>query len=372
MASLDEELGAVAQEEQERKERLEAFQQQEYLRQQTSEDSQGLGSTVQNSGGDPRKLAAQMADKHLKLGEKIGTILWIVWLALSFVTAIPLIITGIPALMILNLMLYSPKLVYRISEIILDFVGVGEVLQAADQVGLDKTDIKIKPWQKTIIVALDSLLIAIPIMLVMFIYSATCGNSWISFGTKVVNIASLGLVEDFCAAFGSSGGRSGGGGATGSYSGLDITITSAYRPGSVVQPSGVPSAHGRGEAVDIALRNPTVPVHGTDPRIAQLIQIAQSAGFTGQAGDTVDEYANPTCEGQTSCGGHVHVEFNLIPNGHGRSFCDNGPPVANPPIDLVPIPSNIPVAAGTSDRRVRSCLLGPLEQIFIAAQTPLP
>jgi hypothetical protein len=96
---------------------------------------------------------------------------------------------------------------------------------------------------------------------------------------------------------------------------IDIEITDAYRPGGTTA-GGAISAHSRGEAVDIALRNPTVKLHGSDPRISDLVAIAQSVGFVPPAGDTLDEYHNPA---PNATAGHVHVEFNIPKN--GGSYC---------------------------------------------------
>jgi hypothetical protein len=162
---------------------------------------------------------------------------------------------------------------------------------------------------------------------------------------------------------------SGGGGATGTFGGLDIVITSAYRAGSIVAGTNTLSAHSRGEAVDIALRNPTVPEHSSDPRIAQLVAIAKSAGFTPAVGDTLDEYTTPT---EGASGGHVHVEFNVQAN--GNTYCDNTPAATlnSPPTDLVSLSGAVPVDAAATDPRVRPCMLTAVEKIFAAAAAVEP
>ncbi len=98
---------------------------------------------------------------------------------------------------------------------------------------------------------------------------------------------------------------------------IDIEITDAYRPGGTTAGGGT-SAHSRGEAVDIALRNPTVPIplQSVDPRIAKLVAIARAAGFVPPLADTLDEYNNPA---PNATAGHVHVEFNIPPN--GGTYC---------------------------------------------------
>lgn len=216
-------------------------------------------------------------------------------------------------------------------------------------------------WQK-IALAIANFLVILIIALFFGIFVGICNLEGIT-GTVVRWMA--GLREPckyFTVDFG--GGRSGGAGGGASFAQLDIVVTSAYRSGSRTN-EGKLSAHGRGEAIDIALRNPTVPIRGSDPRIAQLVAIAKASGFAPLPGDTLDEYANPTCEGDSTCGGHVHVEFNLKPDLR-TTFCDDTV-VKDPPTDLVPIPSSIPVQ-GASDPRIRPCMLSPISAIFDAAQ----
>jgi hypothetical protein len=94
--------------------------------------------------------------------------------------------------------------------------------------------------------------------------------------------------------------------------GLNIVLTSAYRPGAVTF-QGKPSGHGKGEAFDVGLRpaasfSPNPP----DRRIDRLIAIAFEVGFKPPEGDTVDEYNFPSSE---TLGPHVHMEFNA-------GYCD--------------------------------------------------
>lgn len=167
----------------------------------------------------------------------------------------------------------------------------------------------------------------------------------------------MGIIPvDICAKLSFNVGTQAGSGIVGK---LDIVLTSAYRPGSIVTRTGKLSAHSRGEAVDIALLNPTALQYSSDPRVARLVQIAQSVGFTDPAGDTLDEYMNPT---EGASGGHVHVEFNTQPN--GKTYCDDTV-VKNPPTDLIAIPPSIP-RSGSSDWRLRQCMLSKVQAIFNA------
>lgn len=142
---------------------------------------------------------------------------------------------------------------------------------------------------------------------------------------------------------------------------LDIILTSAYRPES----NG--SAHQRGEAVDIALR--VQPTSNNDPRIAQLVALAESFGFKPPVGDTIDEWNRPQ---ENTSAGHVHIEYNLKIRGNlsGGSYCDNSGPVLVPPTDLVDIPASIPRRDVSGPRaKVRACLLDEVIAIFEAAQS---
>ncbi|MDP4000751.1 MAG: hypothetical protein Q8P83_00725 [bacterium] len=95
---------------------------------------------------------------------------------------------------------------------------------------------------------------------------------------------------------------------------LDWVVTSAYRP------NDVGSYHARGEAVDIAFRNPALGFFSSDPRINQVIQLARSIGFVRPAGDVVDEYNQPSAKTE---GPHIHLEFNYN-FGQNASYCDLG------------------------------------------------
>lgn len=204
-------------------------------------------------------------------------------------------------------------------------------------------------------------------MFVIIVLIAGCNQTGLT-GVGVRVISKIGGVfsADICKNLTFNGGASGGAGASGTAGPMDIVITSAFRPGAIVAGTSRLSAHGRGEAIDIALRNPTVPKFSTDSRIAELVQIVKSAGFTPLAGDTLDEYTT-SLEGTT--GGHIHIEFNTQPN--GRTYCDDTV-VKNPPTDLVSIPASIPVDRGsTSDARLRPCMLNAITAIFNAT-TPAP
>ncbi|MEO8065621.1 MAG: hypothetical protein ABI643_02055 [Candidatus Doudnabacteria bacterium] len=205
-------------------------------------------------------------------------------------------------------------------------------------------------------------------MLVIIILIAGCNQTGASGSvTRGVSFVAGIFGADICKNLTFNAGTSGGAGAGASFA-LDITITSAYRAGALTAGGGY-SAHGRGEAIDIALRNPTVSVHGSDPRIAQLVAIGRSAGFIPAAGDTLDEYTNPA---ENATGGHVHVEFNLKPD--GTTYCDGTRIPASGPSDLVSLVGVVPVDTGsTSDPRVRPCMLNAVIALFNAAQTaPTP
>jgi hypothetical protein len=107
--------------------------------------------------GDLRGAVGEAATE-LGVGKKIGDILFVIWGLMFFLSgAMPLLglFNAIPFFLIFNLLLFSPKTVYRITEFILDAVGVGEILQAADKAGLGKTKITIRGFEKAGIIILD-------------------------------------------------------------------------------------------------------------------------------------------------------------------------------------------------------------------------
>lgn len=125
---------------------------------------------------DPRQLLANIADEQLGLGEKVGGLLWIIWGALTLVGALsmPPIIGGLPFLIVFNLLLVKPKWVYRLTVLILDLFGVGEALEAADKIGLDKVDIRIKAWQKLAIILVDIIYFMVIALVLYLLISGIC------------------------------------------------------------------------------------------------------------------------------------------------------------------------------------------------------
>jgi len=107
--------------------------------------------------GDPRGAVGEIATQ-IGVGKKFGHILFAVWGILFFLSgAIPIVglFNASITFIIFNLLLFSPKTVYQITELILDLVGVGEVLQGLDKVGLSKTKITIAGWEKIAIIVMD-------------------------------------------------------------------------------------------------------------------------------------------------------------------------------------------------------------------------
>lgn len=194
------------------------------------------------------------------------------------------------------------------------------------------------------------------VFLVTTVAVASCndtgGLGWATWFTSKV------LPGDFCNQLSFQGGRSGGAGATAEFpppvtqlvnitgvpvdpqtsdprlrpcmlghvqalynaaqrNNIDFVITSANRPGAVVAGTTRLSAHGRGEAVDIAIR-PTGTL--SDPefqrKVRTLVALSTAEGFRPPRGDTLDEYNRPT---EGASGGHIHIEFNSTATG---SYCD--------------------------------------------------
>ena len=133
----------------------------------------------QRAGGDPREATVDFLDKYAHIGKKIVLILWAIWYALGVLSAITSIaIIGIPSLIftliILHIFIVSPKTVYRITELILDLVGVGEYLQAMDEVGLDQVEMKATGWQKASIILLDILIFIGMSMMIGMVIKTGC------------------------------------------------------------------------------------------------------------------------------------------------------------------------------------------------------
>lgn len=141
---------------------------------------------------DPRQAVADLADKYLNLGSEVGMLLFVIWGVLSFGT-LPAVILGVGLIpgVIFNILLFSPKTVYRITEFILDFIPAADVaVEAVDELGLGKVDIKIKDWQKGLILAYDAIA---AIIIILFVSTVLISLCTISSGT-VTNVA--GKVSD--------------------------------------------------------------------------------------------------------------------------------------------------------------------------------
>lgn len=128
---------------------------------------------------DPRKAAVDVVDKYLHLGKKLVLLTWAIWYIIGvFCFLLSITIVGIPVLLIvmviLNIFIISPKTVYRITELILDLVGVGEYLQAMDEIGLGKVEMKATGWQKASIIGLDFLVVIGIIVLIVVITRTAC------------------------------------------------------------------------------------------------------------------------------------------------------------------------------------------------------
>jgi len=124
-----------------------------------------------------QKVSEKIASLQEDEGRLIGFLLWVIWGLLSIAGLIVSIsIVGIviaaPVILIFNLLLISPRLVYRLTVWILDLFGIGEFLQGAEKSGIiDKHTIRIGGFEKTTIILFDILLfIGIVLMLVMFVY----------------------------------------------------------------------------------------------------------------------------------------------------------------------------------------------------------
>jgi hypothetical protein len=101
--------------------------------------------------------------------------------------------------------------------------------------------------------------------------------------------------------------------------GISFVITSAYRPGAIVQGTNRTSSHGRGEAIDLEIiPRGSLSDEAFQKKIRTLRGLFESDGFREPMGNTLDEYNEPT---EGASGGHLHVEYNSPVN--GKSYCTN-------------------------------------------------
>ncbi len=141
---------------------------------------------------DPRKMAADLADQYLHLGKKLGLLLFLIWEGSFAIGSIPLVITGIPGLIMANLLLVSPKLCYRITVWLLLLIpGVGEAVEAVDKVGLGKVHITVTPLQKIAIVITDLIWVIAVLVIFSFILSIFCWSVSDVSGFVAANVANL-------------------------------------------------------------------------------------------------------------------------------------------------------------------------------------
>jgi hypothetical protein len=194
------------------------------------------------------------------------------------------------------------------------------------------------------------LMIGWVIIMMLVSVAVICSSNYTdSFEVAGFKLAIASLPGDICKDLALAGGRSGGAGGGATFdpttSKLDIVLTSAYRPGSYVDNNrNNPSAHGRGEAFDVALRNPQVGFYSQDPRIDKIIALARGMGFTHPNGDVVDEYRNPS-PGTT--GPHIHIEFN-------KGYCSTAA-ATDPPNDMVSLVGLVPMS-DVDNPEVRECM----------------
>lgn len=131
-------------------------------------------------------VSKKIQDLQDKEGRLIGFGLWLIWGLLSLVSLIllPTIIAPLLIITIFNLLLVSPRLVYVITEFILDLVAVGEVLQGLSKSGLiDKSTIAIGGFEKTTIILFDLFLIVLLILIVIVFITISC---WLGEQTGVL------------------------------------------------------------------------------------------------------------------------------------------------------------------------------------------
>lgn len=147
--------------------------------------STDIKDSLSSGKKDPRQVAAQLADEYLGLGRKTGHLLYVIWQVAAVAGWMPpLFIAGIPGLIMLNLLLVSPKLVYKITVYILILIpGVGEVAKSIDEAGLNKVKITLSGLEKAAIIFTDIAVAILIFIIVAFIYSVFCYSVNSSLGT---------------------------------------------------------------------------------------------------------------------------------------------------------------------------------------------
>jgi hypothetical protein len=148
-----------------------------------SKKSPDKNSALPSPTSDPRKMAAQALDEKIGLGRKIGHLLFIIWGAITLIGSVPFVIVAIPGLIMLNLLLISPKLAYKITTWLLLFIpGVGEAVKAVDEVGLGKVDISLSGAEKFAIICTDFVFAMLLLLVVVFLITIFCYNVNTSLG----------------------------------------------------------------------------------------------------------------------------------------------------------------------------------------------
>lgn len=181
-----------------------------------------IEDTVKSFKADPKQAAAQLADQALGAGTHIGDILFIIWGLLFLAGGIVPILglfNAIGAGVVFNLLLISPKTVYRLTELILDLVGFGEALQVLDKFGLSKTDIHLRGITKVGVVMVDIIFVvwhgiwALAILYYICSYVAIGSNIPIvggaidlgARGAEYVSGLPFAQARDFCKSYGALG-----------------------------------------------------------------------------------------------------------------------------------------------------------------------
>lgn len=146
---------------------------------------------VKNVAKGPSAIGGLVMDDE-KWGEHTGDALFLIWSASAVIGSIPFVITGIPGLIMLNLLLISPKLAYRITIWILIFIPVvGEFAKGADEVNAGKKHITIRQLEKTAIIFIDIAWLIVILCVVAFIMAIAC-YSVNSMGTVQSGAAQVG------------------------------------------------------------------------------------------------------------------------------------------------------------------------------------
>lgn len=160
------------------------------------------GAPSLDSLKDPTKLGAELGDKYLHLGKKVGHLLFITWLIVMAAGYALFFFPALIGLFMLNLLVISPKWCFRLTKWILYLIPVvGEVVKGLDEVGISNLKVEILPVEKYSIIAINVMYFIQMLAVFAFIMAIGCWAVGGVGGTVASWLDQTGVVstlKDFC------------------------------------------------------------------------------------------------------------------------------------------------------------------------------